>query len=141
MAIGNAALGNAALCEATCFSCGKPIPAAPVLAESPTLDGLFGIEVSESEAPLTSICWVITAKGTHRWYALLNQATYSLVRPLPVHNIGTIDAMFVGVVGARNLLIFEHFFYVSTGNLELGNSVNHIDRNAKAINLVLDCQI
>ncbi len=64
-----------------------------------------------------------------------------LVRPPPIHNIGAIDTVFVGIVSASNLLVFEHFLNVSAGNLELGNSVNYINGNAKAIDLVLNCQV
>jgi hypothetical protein len=42
---------------------------------------------------------------------------------------------------ASDLLIFEHLLHVSPSNLELRNSVNHIDGDAKAIDLVLDGQV
>jgi hypothetical protein len=61
-----------------------------------------------------------------------------LLRPPPIHNIGAINTVFIGVISARNLLVFEHFLGVGTCNPEFGHSINHIDRNAITINLVLN---
>ena len=64
-----------------------------------------------------------------------------LVRPLPLVDLGVIDAMLVSVVLALDLQIAELLFCVSADPLQLRHAVDHVDGQAEAIDLVLDGQI
>src|SRR5271166_3645943 len=64
-----------------------------------------------------------------------------LIGPLPFCDIRFVDAVFVGVAAAGYLFAFELIFGMSTCHLEFGHTINSIDRNTEAVNLVANSQL
>jgi hypothetical protein len=56
----------------------------------------------------------------------------------PVRDFRFIDAMLVGILTTIDLLIAKGFLRMSADIMEFWNAVNHIDRKAKAINLIIN---
>src|SRR5215469_2116931 len=63
------------------------------------------------------------------------------IRPLPPGNLGTVDAMLVGVRPALDLPISEPFLGVPPDLLEARNPINGINRNREAIDFVVHRQL
>src|SRR5262245_28800766 len=63
------------------------------------------------------------------------------VRPLPLFDLGLIDAMLVGVVLAVDLPVAQLLLGVGPGHPQGGHAVDDVHGQAEAVNLVLDSQI
>jgi hypothetical protein len=59
-----------------------------------------------------------------------------LVGPLPLDDFGFVDAVFVRVVAADYLLVFEFVLGVSTRHFESGHAIDCVDRNTEAVDFV-----
>ncbi len=67
--------------------------------------------------------------------------TSYLKRPLPVTEFRFIDAMLVGIIAVLDNLILQPLLDMGSGNPKLGNPVDDIDRQIKAIDLIPDGQL
>jgi len=70
----------------------------------------------------------------------LRVAGPDLKRPLPIRDVGSIDAELVGVLFTRDLLVEEGLANTGACDTETGHPVNRIDGQAKAIGLVTDSE-
>src|SRR3974390_2816740 len=64
---------------------------------------------------------------------LFYSAASPLVRPGPLVDSGFVDSFFVRIVLTLDLLVSQHLLCMCSGNLQGGNTVNHIDSDAEAI--------
>ena len=65
----------------------------------------------------------------------------SLEGPLPAGDLLAVDSVFVGVVDALDDLVLEPLFEVSGGGLQPGDSVDDVDGEIEAVDLVEDGQL
>src|ERR1700692_2494634 len=66
------------------------------------------------------------------WITLLS------LRPLPVADRRTIDALAVCKVDTVDDLAFQPLLHVCPGALESGNTIDHINRQVEAVDLIAD---
>ena len=63
-----------------------------------------------------------------------------LVRPLPAGGLRLIRAVLEGVITTRNLFVQEFFPGVGANGLKPGHALDHIHRQAEAIDFIFDGQ-
>ena len=61
--------------------------------------------------------------------------------PLPIRDVGTIDAELVGVLFTGDLLVEEGLASVGACNAEPRNPVNRVDGEAKTVGLITDSEL
>ena len=64
-----------------------------------------------------------------------------LKRPLPVGEFGSVNAVFVGVIGGLNNLIFQPFLDVRSSNVQPRDPVDYVDSQIKPVDLVFYSQL
>ena len=63
------------------------------------------------------------------------------MRPLPLIDLGFVDAVLVGVTLAFDLHVAQLLLGMSAGHVQRRHAVDHVHRQAEAVDLILDGQV
>src|SRR5881394_2235512 len=72
------------------------------------------------------------------WSELIAPPVSRLIGPLPLVDLGLVGAELISIGLRLDLHVPQLLLSVGSGNLQLRNAVNHVDRQAESVDLVLD---